>query len=309
MRSGTISLDPELETLLQEVAADPDSRLLKAERKREYRALLSNPAPVSASSDVLSKPEAYLLEFYREELAWLLVEACSVAFRTDSGFGWVLHRVRSDHQPQPLPNAPRLRSRATALALNAPRSSALSTLQECMAVSPTRRVTLQDVSLASLEVGPSEEAMCYLAHALINRSDLSAAREVCSRLLGNPLKPAARASALSAVGRIAFDSGDYRSAARAYEDILQTDSSRHSAIPLWLVNAALAGDQRGMTVAMSEANRFVTPKGPTMTQFRATFDAVRDQLGRAGIEALKSCSTLAAEQGETSAQVIHEAIG
>jgi len=309
MRSGTITFEPELESLLQEVAADPESRLLSAQRKREYRALLSNPDPVSSKSDVLSKPEAYLLDFYREELAWLLVEACSVAFRSDSKFGQRFHRMRSDRAPQALPDEAQFKVRAEIVASNAPKSSALRILHSCLTTSSGAKASIRSIALASLEVAPCPEALCYQIHDMVNEGDLVLAEELCAVLLRRSITPAVRASALSAAGRIAFDRADYRAAARAHAAVLDADASRHSSIPLWLVNAALTGDRTEMTLAMSEANRFIDPGGPIVRQFRATFDSVRDKVGRAGIKALRSCSNLAAEQGETSAQVIHEAIG
>ena len=71
-----VTLDPEFEELLREVASDPDSSLLRVPRPKRVRSLFDRGAPVGNLEAGLSTAERHLLQVHRNELAWLLRQAC-----------------------------------------------------------------------------------------------------------------------------------------------------------------------------------------------------------------------------------------
>jgi hypothetical protein len=76
--SEFITLDPEFEEVLREVAADPDSSLLRVPRPKRIRSLFDRGSAVGALEPGLTRAEQHLLQVHRNELAWLLRQACLV---------------------------------------------------------------------------------------------------------------------------------------------------------------------------------------------------------------------------------------
>ena len=72
----TLALDPEFEAVLQEVAARPNSILLKVPRPRMVRRLMTSRSVISPLSSGFSHAERELATVWRSEIAWLLREAC-----------------------------------------------------------------------------------------------------------------------------------------------------------------------------------------------------------------------------------------
>lgn len=76
MAPESFVLDPELEQLLVEVAADPDSCLLRVPRPKALPALFESDTRVSDRMAGLNLAERELLRVHRRELAELLLEVC-----------------------------------------------------------------------------------------------------------------------------------------------------------------------------------------------------------------------------------------
>lgn len=76
MAPESFLLDPALEELLLEVAADPDSSLLRVPRPKALPALFDNDPRVSDRMAGLNLAERELLRVHRAELAELLLEVC-----------------------------------------------------------------------------------------------------------------------------------------------------------------------------------------------------------------------------------------
>lgn len=64
--------DPEITALLDEIAADPASNLVRPLRPREWHDVPGITAPISPREPDLTKAERHLVEVYREEAAYLL---------------------------------------------------------------------------------------------------------------------------------------------------------------------------------------------------------------------------------------------
>jgi len=81
MVRDVIQLRPEIEELIREIAARPDSVLLRVPRGSEWRVLQDDRATAGLSDSRLSSAERHLLALHREEVAFLLRQAawCRVA--------------------------------------------------------------------------------------------------------------------------------------------------------------------------------------------------------------------------------------
>lgn len=72
------SFDPAVVTLLGEIAADPRASLLRIPKERLIRWIGRPEEVVKPSGSYLTKAEKHLVSAYREEAAWLLLQACVV---------------------------------------------------------------------------------------------------------------------------------------------------------------------------------------------------------------------------------------
>ncbi|MCA9067038.1 MAG: hypothetical protein KDA96_28440, partial [Planctomycetaceae bacterium] len=73
MSAQGIHLDPEVEGLLREIAADPGSSLLRVERPKTLRPLLEREHAAGARMAGLTNAERHLLERYRDEVGYALL--------------------------------------------------------------------------------------------------------------------------------------------------------------------------------------------------------------------------------------------
>jgi hypothetical protein len=77
------ALAPEVVALLEKIAADPESSLLHVPRERLLRYVGHPEETVSPHGSYLSKAEKHLVAAYREQAAWLLLEACVLRLKED----------------------------------------------------------------------------------------------------------------------------------------------------------------------------------------------------------------------------------
>jgi len=92
MSDSSYLLDPEVEAILQEVAKDPDSVLLRVDRPKELRVLLAGGDTVVRSKTGLSSAEKQLLEVHRDE-------AASVSSRVSPGSSRRACSLDQSHTP------------------------------------------------------------------------------------------------------------------------------------------------------------------------------------------------------------------
>ncbi len=76
MTSEPMLLEPELESLLREVAADPDSSLLRVPRAKALPMLYEDRPAAGPATAGLSLAEREILRVHRLEVAWLLRQVC-----------------------------------------------------------------------------------------------------------------------------------------------------------------------------------------------------------------------------------------
>lgn len=75
------SFDPAVVTLLREIAADPRASLLRIPKERLIRWVGRPEEVIKPSGSYLTKAEKHLVKAYREEAAWVLLQACVVELK------------------------------------------------------------------------------------------------------------------------------------------------------------------------------------------------------------------------------------
>lgn len=164
-------LDPEIAEVLRDIARDPDAKLLTAPTLAEVPALVALRDPTPPSTRTLAKAERHLIQVYREEAAWLLRQASTIACM-EHPQARVRTHVTVEQRLRPLEREV-LRSRVGNVLTHASEAlggddfvSALSELLECSAPPLGSGARL---AAMSLRLFPSDEARLCLAYGLRQR--------------------------------------------------------------------------------------------------------------------------------------------
>ena len=212
-------IDPEAEAILLEVAKDPNSVLLKAERPKKLSRVVAQGGDLLVTHKTgLTSAEKKLLDVYREEAAYLLrlayfeswIEAgvdhtggkalaMSTAIDSDlesSRFTERLWAAYTDANPVP----PALRD-------------SFARGMELVGQTPPNWMALAQ---SSLHLAPSRSGESYVAMEMFVSGNLSSADKAYARLLQNPLGNDQAADFLTTHGVIQLDIGDREEGLRSY---------------------------------------------------------------------------------------------
>lgn len=162
-------LNPEIEGLLREIAADPTSTLLRLPPSDLRRARRQGQLPDRAGTTGLNLAERELLRRWREEVAYLLLVAC---YLRQTSSQTQAHRLTAVDATQ-VPNLPGFWSRVRAAA-NFSAEVQQVDLEECTRLLTgfrRREISWQhsamDLAIAAFRIVPSDMARCYAAVCLI----------------------------------------------------------------------------------------------------------------------------------------------
>lgn len=183
-------LNPEIEGLLREIAADPTSTLLRLPPSGLRRSRRLGELPDRAGTTGLNLAERELLRRWREEVAYLLLVACYRQFVESSrGTGRVSKIPVIDRSA-----AVKLRARSIAvegeirLQGDPQVDTGLSLIQACTGVQRGGRPSPQSLAVTSGRIVDSELATAYAALALLlSGSPAAAIRLMQSRIPGDSI--------------------------------------------------------------------------------------------------------------------------
>lgn len=242
MNHKGITFEPKLEELLREVAAEPDSCLLRVDKKASHKALLRTPEVVSHAATQLSPAERDIARFYREEVAWLLLELCLYLSVNDPNRGIAINtRVLASDQSSP-PTAQYLEKRRKQLhRATSEMSEPLALVSQCLSAEPGP--SLGDVAEAASRLVPSMAARGYARIHLINRGEFAEALRLSDLIARNPGTTRSRVSNCEGRGRIAFVTRNHPEALAAYRESYHSDPTRALPAALWLLNSLATGDK------------------------------------------------------------------
>lgn len=204
-------LSPELEELLVELSADPNSTLLRVERPREFRDLSLRRADVSARRPDWTHAERKLLESYREEVAFLLRYQYYAQFVNDARYAplrelWTQDRYRG------LPaDEDRLRDRlattARSLQSECPADHLNALVSECVGLSQDPTTAPIRLAAASLRLVPHSSARLYMAYEYMRIGWHQAALRVAATEYEANRCPESQSLALDAMAEAQFSLG------------------------------------------------------------------------------------------------------
>lgn len=157
MASDVIQLRPEVEEIVREIAARPDSVLLRVPRGGVLRAFHDDRCGAGTWDSSLSRAEKHLLGVHREEVAYALrAAAWHRVAESQRGRIWVSRRIR----PGPPLDVPA----ETRVAMQA---SAASREANSVMVSGPWTELLESCAVPDARQWPEPAALCAAAHGLV----------------------------------------------------------------------------------------------------------------------------------------------
>lgn len=259
-----ITLDPELEAILREVAADPDSPLLRVTRPQRIRGLFERGGKVSERSALLGKAERHLVQVYRDEVAWLLRQAALVKLLEGPRGRLYASRYCRGGGEYPLlkPREFRDRAQETAAARSVldDGSSLLELINLCADDPLGEEPTAADLAAASLRLQPTDEARVLAGIDFAHRDSPWTALRVMGDVLASDPLPGVAASVWSCIGFVYSRWHEYGRSRRAYAKHCSLDPE---GIPAWMFRLCMSLQTGDTSEALQSAQSIndLAPRG------------------------------------------------
>ena len=279
MSTGPNLMDPEVEGILREIAADPRSRLLRVDRPGLFSAILDHDPRISSFAAGLTAAERHLLDVHRAEVAWLLREACLMKFYGDVDYAmWVDETLPKQGSRRISTIAQWNRRKEAELALDEDESvgDAYDLVRRCF----ESRAALSVTQLASmaLRLEPRDNARLYIAFDLLFTRQVDASRRILLDLFESPPSLANAAAAHEALALGYAIQGDRGAALKhsRYGTELELDSCEP---PMnWVLNALLLEDLDELVRASFRLNEVAGREHPSVQSFVRRIE-VQNELG------------------------------
>lgn len=228
------TLDPEVIALLEEIAADPNSGLLRVPREPLKKWLAFREPPVSPREPLLTRAERHLVKVHREHVARLLYDACRMTLIKDPIEGTRVHRWVTTDQPLELPLETKWRSQVTHQLNHCSSSSDLSPALRLLERRGGNEIPplASELAVASLRVAPCDETRIWLGLALHLEEQSRSALHAFSDVLAHHPSDLNKALARANCGFVYFGLGDYGQAI----EWSRAAASHRSDIPVALLN-------------------------------------------------------------------------
>lgn len=262
------SMDPNAFGILQEIAAQEDSVLLRSPLGpagwRPLEAFLPR-RPLLSSAPFLSSAERHLLDVYREEVAgWLRLAAFQGIFEDPARRGLMTRELDAKRLIE-LPGRPALRDRAaTYLAAIDPTDlgpEAAPALRRGAAKGFDERQDPWELAALSLRLQPHPTPIWWFAFTALKKGQVQTARRALRESdfplqdARPPRNPTQRAF-VDLAGAVAAAEGQWQEARDFYGKSAESPSGAKVSAFCWALNAAQGGDSDTLRVALDRFDEF-----------------------------------------------------
>lgn len=216
--SEALHLDPDVEQLLREIAAEPRSSLLRVERPRHPIALYGRSSRIGAGAPGLTDAERHLLAVHRHDVVWLAKEACKWRLSHDPVSQAFLDRSLGPGLDTPILERDDVLARARQLrdAVPETRTPALLTaLEQCVGFAQ-ERPSVVSLAVAALRVAESDSLRISMGLGLAMEGAYVEAIECWRRVLELGCSASLRPYALVNLGFAWKQIADLPRGARAF---------------------------------------------------------------------------------------------
>lgn len=271
--------DPEVQALLEEIVADPDSTLLCVPEAPLSKWLAKREPAVTAGEALLARNERHLMQEHREEAAVLLALACQSALLSRPIAESRIHRhVTGGVHLEPAPLAG-LSARAERLA-NLERGEPHRPALEDLSRSPT------SLAAASLRLVPRDETRIWLAIALALEGEPRSAIHVLRDVLAHRPTASNEIYARDECGAIEFRQARYDEALQWYSSAAALSGAGCISLTGWIASAFQAGNSAELKRASQQRDRLEKEDDPSFVESLLFLSSVR--ASPACLEALRT---------------------
>ena len=231
-----LQLDSAVEDLLREIASDPESRLLRVARPRDFEILFDRAPAVTVATAGITKAERHLLCAHRGELAWVLREACRTRLLRDPALDpWVGRYDTVDRRSESYDVAAwkRLAERGFRHDSSDPLvSEGIHLLEHC--VRPEfHRLDIAQLAVASFRLEPTDQARIYVGLDLALRSQLAMSKRTLQEVLRGEPSVRNNASAWHNLALTLSLEGDFVNACAAARNSVRKETTRPEHLLNW----------------------------------------------------------------------------
>ncbi|GEM_PF-1873814 len=313
MTPDHFQLDPEIEGVLREVAAHPDSGLLRVSRHSALLDLREDGALASESSTGLSAAERHLVAAHREELAFALRQVAWFRLADSAPAGRRLRRRLTPETEAPLVGR-RTAAAAVSDGLRSARSDAsvagiVDLCESCVRDVDQPSVRVEDLCAAAHRLVPSVRGRLIAAQSLVWAERPRASWALC--------RDAARRSATLELEAVALnnasDAAEMLGRIRSARELCQIASRRHPrllapiASRMWY--AVLENDASLLERAAREFDEVCgsTPEAADeqVARFEACSSPADPSSARDGLDLLERCKDRFGPVARRLADAIH----
>ncbi len=316
-------LDPEVEALLQEIAADPRSSLLRVPRPKVLRGLFergsraADEPATSARATGLTSAERQLLLVHRCEVAALLREACVLRLFEEPRAAEEIGRDIDVRRRIEIPDEDAWRARARremdAVTDDSETTDAYELLLRCVHPADesrwgedasSARPSAAQLATSSLRVAAHDSARICVGVDLIRRDEPRTALRVLESVLAGAPSALHASNAHENVGWARAASGDAPAARDAYRAAALCGEPRPTPLASWLFHALDAADRPDVLDAAARLDELVEPDHPSLADWLKGVRRKRAERGRGPSPATKKLlESLADELGDTSRRI------
>lgn len=267
-----VLFDPRVEELLREIAADPDSTLLRVPRPARLSVVLERRPLVGVATAGLTLAERELVRVHAGTCAQLFRE-CAVAVLHSSPQASANHlRHNSTAKPNRIESLDEWRLRTAAMqkdieeALRA-EPGWLAVMRCVSAADRSEALSIESLISAAARLEPTDQGRILLAQDLGSCGREVEARDLLGAVLSNRPSPANRAAALANNGWISSKRGDARAATCGYRAAAEMRPDFAPSVCGWLSTALDAADRDESYEAAAFATAVLPAAHPAVDEF------------------------------------------
>ncbi|MBL8858313.1 MAG: tetratricopeptide repeat protein [Planctomycetes bacterium] len=275
-------IDPEVEAILQEVARDPQSSLLRIERPRVIRGLLEREPTVGVATAGLTLAERHLVQTRRAETAFALRVMCINALEVDPRNNQILTNSSAGERakwPSQLENFKRSWS-ADQESVREALADEFPAVRESFAVRHPRGLPILDLLSVSQRLEPTDGARINGAvWMLLGRQTLTSLH-VIHGVLAYPTPAYTRATALVNLGLTYHMLGDLSASLASYTSAAEVSPGYISAVASRFAVAAQLGRKAQFMHAAAQLEDCATLAAPDFVSHCALQMRVRPDFAK-----------------------------
>jgi tetratricopeptide (TPR) repeat protein len=254
-----ILFDPAVEELLREIAADPDSCLLRVPRPAVVQSLAHRQEIVRPTATGLTSAERELLRVHRAEVAKLLREACVLRLASHPCARFELTLFLTGRIRTHVAREGDWRASARFYRTHSGGDVGVELLDACIEPEGLAAVSVSQLAAASMRLCPSDAARIYPSIELILQGNETAALHLLMEAVLQGLSARYAAHAWAQIGLAFSNLSEHRRSIEAYGTALKFDSELASALLSYFGCTCMAGSVHEIINAASRLEAAIAP--------------------------------------------------